>query len=119
MLSRVLGWFKEQKAWKADHIRTWAGMTELDSNGISKFQKNAISALEQQGVHLDFKRVGESEAYFLASIPSTEIDVYIYGDGAQVSGNENLLRAEEWDYRTPNDLIQELVSVICKHVPAT
>lgn len=118
MFQRFFQWFKDQKAWKADHIRTWSGMTALDSGGISKFQNAALSALENHGVQLPFQRMGEAEAYFLATIPNTEIEVFIYSDGAHVSGDQNLLRAEEWDYRTPDDLIQDLISTVCKRLPA-
>jgi len=119
MIRRFFDWLSERKTWKSDHMRTWKGFTEADSEGITKFQTKAISDIESQGVQLQFQRMGQSEAYFVATIQGTEIEVFIYSNGAQVMGNQNLLRAEEWDYRTPEDLIQALVSVVCKNAPAT
>ncbi len=112
MIRKLLQWINRRKEWHADHLKTWDGMSVLDPTGVSKFQSTALASLQGHGIQLPFKQVGSSEKYLLASIPGSEIDVYLYVNGAQVVGEHNILVAEEWDFRTPDELIQELVRVV-------
>jgi len=120
MFTRLLGWFREQKAWKADHIQSWKGLTELDSNGISRFQTLALGAFDSSTIQIQFERMGQTEAYFHATIPGTDLEVYVFSDGAQVLNDAKfLLRAEEWDYRTPDELFNDLLLTVSAAVNAT
>jgi len=119
MLHRLSNWLQAQRAWKNDHVRTWHGLTSLDENGVSQFQRNCLLAIESLPLSLEFKQMGTSEAYFVSLIPNTNIEIFLYIDGAQVVGDHNIFRAEEWDFRTPDDLIQALTTTVSGLAHAT
>jgi len=117
MLNRVLDWFMKRRRWTADHKREWLGFTEPDASGVTPLQKMVLSHLEIAAPDLEFVREGISEAYFIATIPDSKINVFVLSDGVQIIKNRHLLRAEEWDYRTPAEMIEELDLVVrtCRH----
>ena len=112
MLNRVFDWFMKRREGTADHKREWLGLTEPDANGVTRFQRMVLSHLETATPDLEFVRKGISEAYFIATIPDSKINVFVFPDGVQVVKNRHLLRAEEWDYRTPAEMIEELDLVL-------
>jgi len=50
--------------------------------------------------------------FLTAAIPNTDVKVYVYVDGGGLQGSQLDFRAEEWDYKTPEELIAELVNEV-------
>ncbi len=117
MFIRIFNWFKKRREWTKDHKQAWLGLAAVDANGVTEFQKLLLAYLELVFPELEFSREGKSEAYFVATIPNSKIKVFVFPDGAQVIKEKHLLRAEEWDYRTPAEMIDALDSVLrsCWH----
>jgi hypothetical protein len=112
MFGWISGWFRRQREWHADHKRAWAGQTEVDASGTSQFQRTVLAHLETAAPVLVFNKEGGQEAFFVAPIPNSNINVFVFPDGIQVLGKKFLMRSEEWDHRTPGEMIDELISVL-------
>jgi len=110
MISRFFAWLKANRQWKIDHLSSFKPLQVPNSDGVTGFQLRAIERLNQAGVHLEFQRKGTREIYLQASIPGTDVEVFIYSDGAQVVGEYNNFVGEEGDFRTADDLIDKLVA---------
>ncbi len=119
MFSRVFDWFRRRRAWTEDHKQAWLGMTEAGVDGVTELQKMLSTYLQLTYPELEFAKVDGSEAYFVSTIPNSKIKVYLFPDGIQIVNRAHLLRAEEWDYRTPGDMIDAMDKVLRSYRHAT
>jgi hypothetical protein len=116
MLKRLVKWNYDRRAWKREHELAWSGQDEPNEAGISLFQTKCeaavTSALLPSGVELIDRTIeGEQERVIRARISGTGWTIWIYLDGAQVSSETaTLIRLEQWDTKSPDELIDKLVA---------
>jgi hypothetical protein len=101
------------------HEATWAPARKLNADVVSNFLADAElqlrEALQVQGLELQpyqLHRVDspKRETYVEAGILGTPLTVWIYEDGAQVSGPKVDRRFEDWDANNPSELVDSFVS---------
>lgn len=81
-------------------------------DGLSLFQHRCLSALRSAVRIEEPTREGESEVYVTGSVSQSPLRFWIYADGAQASGSGGEVMLERWDYRTPNDLIEQFIAFV-------
>ena len=104
----MFSWLRKRREWRKAHIEAFSPATETQADGLTLFQHEALGAISSLVREGDFKRVemiDEDGAYLHASIVGSDIQLYIYPDGAQISGRDVDSRYEEWDYLTPSELL--------------
>ncbi len=116
MLKRQMRWNAERRDWNREHIRTWAGAGTPSDSGLSPFQLECepavVNALGNAGIALVNRTVeGINESYVKAQLADTDLTLWIYLNGAEVSSKSStLVRMEEWDAKTPQEFIATFVS---------
>ncbi len=118
MIDKLIGWIKRQRQWRKDHLGSWRGKTEAGEDGLSSFQNECLKELEsafsKNNLMLAEKRVeeGKDEKFIVGLLPRSGRKLWIYLDGAEIEDNKNKFRYffEEWDFRTPDDMIRELIA---------
>jgi hypothetical protein len=60
----------------------------------------------------EIKIEGESEKSIVGLLPRSRRRLWIYLDGAEIEDNKNKFRYfyEEWDFRTPDDMMRKLIA---------
>lgn len=112
MLRWISAWFRKQQKWRDDHKREWAGLTGIGPSGVSLFQKKVLGRLEINAPTLVFRLEGKQEQYFVANVSDSGFKVFVFPDGIQVFEKRFLMREEEWDRRTPDEMIEILISIL-------
>ena len=98
---------------------SWRPYVQPDANGVTAFMHACIASVEKASLNLSFEkrtRAPPGEYFFEATIPGTAYLAYVNLDGAEVSrpnGNA-LLRAERWDYDSPQQLIEAFISALLR-----
>jgi hypothetical protein len=110
MLKRLRSWFREQRTWHTEHEATWAPVKQVGSDRLTAFQRECKAALVEALPNLVFETNGEKELYLVAELPNRSAKVYVYEDGANIHEAGNDFIAEEWDYKTPHELITAIVA---------
>lgn len=90
------------------HVKAFAAASKKDSDGLTVFQRRALEAISPFVNRDDFRQVNmvnEDGLYLHASIVDAKVELFFYPDGAQVSDEITDSRFEEWDYRTPSELL--------------
>ena len=117
MFARIRQWFRDQRAWSAAHRAAWDPTAKKGEDGLSAFQRQCSEALRIAVPALMFeKHQGTSELYLVADLPNTKAKVYVYLDGSNIHETGNDFIAEEWDFKTPEELIQAVVEEARKRV---
>jgi len=109
----VLQWFGKQRQWRQEHIAAFAAVAGMQSDGLTLFQHRSLVALSGIVAPESFRRVAmnsEPGVYLLAPIGTKGRELYIYPNEASIFGTKPHAWFEEWDYRTPEDLISALVA---------
>jgi hypothetical protein len=119
VIARILKWWRSYGDWKREHIASWAPYVLL-VDGSSRLRREAEDAVSSAAVAAGFTiedRVVEPlnrsttyEEYVRFRLGPTDVDVWLYADGAQVSTPTADCIIEEWDFRTPAGFLQTLVS---------
>ncbi len=118
MFARFRAWVASQRQWKRDHLATWAGWTDAEPGGLSKFQLEAESAVEaalrEANANLTGREVHplSDGAYLYAVISPVGVDLWLHSDTVEVGKDKAYRRLEEWDFRTPQEMIDEAVRVV-------
>jgi hypothetical protein len=105
----VRAWIKRQRRWRRDHIAAFSLATQCGPDGITLFQRQCLNAVSDMLPLERFNRVAmtqEEGEYFEAAIGSSGAKAYIYPNEAMIFGGAHHSWFEEWDYLTPNDLIE-------------
>jgi hypothetical protein len=108
----VITWFKKQRQWRRDHVAAFSAAMQRQADGLTLFQCQAISALSRLVPAASFQRSVMSKGhgeYLLAPIGHSGAELYVYPNEAAILGAKPYAWFEEWDYRTPEDLLQALV----------
>jgi len=96
-----------------EHLEAWGGKSEADPLGFSKFQMECLDAfklhVQGDGIKIAELEDGKHERYYTGILIDTNLTFYIYIDGAELSGQTCNVRLEEWDFKTPEDLIKEFI----------
>lgn len=117
MFARIRKWFREQRAWHAAHKTAWALVTRLEADELTPFQHECTEALLKAIPGLKFdKNKGEKESYLVADLPSANAKVYVYLNGSNIHEKGKDFIAEEWDFKTPQELIKAVVNEARKRV---
>ena len=105
-------WFRSERQWHRDHVAAFAAATQEEPDGLTVFQHQALSAVAQFVPPERFKRIPmdtEKGEYLLAPLGSRGAGLYIYPNEAAIFGAKPYAWFEEWDYRTPGDLLEAVV----------
>ena len=84
-------------------------------SGVNAFQERCesqlIAALADRGLRLDHRRLDErEEPSITADVSGAGITVWIHPDTVEAfAGESEIVRIEEWDRRTPDELLRDYV----------
>ena len=110
----LISWWRNRtkaaREWRENNERSWAGFDIPREDGLTEFQDICRSQLAE------IWPIGEPELvegmvnYLHGKFEGTEIEYYIYEDGAELSGDGICVVGERWDFETPDDLIATFLS---------
>jgi hypothetical protein len=120
MIGRVIAWWRSSRAWSADHHVTWPPYTALfdgKSRLMSEAEAVILRAVTAEGFEA-VERVEEAlersnhrhEIYVRFRLSPSNVEVWLYPDGAELDAPLRVHIFEEWDFRTPTDFIQALAT---------
>ena len=115
----LIAWFQKQREWRRDHIASFTAEMQRQPDGLTLFQHSALTAIARFVPHDQFKHhpmEKEDGVYLLAPLGSEEFELYIYPNEAGIFGAKPHVSLEEWDYRTPTDLLQALIKECASRV---
>lgn len=108
----LLAWIRRERRWRREHIDAFSSATLKNSDGLTLFQHQALTAVAQFVRSDAFKSVAmaeESGLCLIAPIGVSGAELYIYPNEAAIFGVKPHAWFEEWDYRTPTELLAALV----------
>src|SRR5438552_633386 len=121
MFDPIRRWWRESREWRRTHDQTFAEVAVADADGITAFQRRIMSAVEPTIRSDSFMRAVMSDGtpYLVANIPGTSSQLFVYPREAGISTKdacrgEKWTPYEEWDFRTPDELISAVVSDLRK-----
>ena len=107
---RLLTWIQKQGAWRRQHVAAFREVTEVQADGLTRFQHQCMSAIAPYVPSAHFRRVTcEVGDYLVAPFGPKNVKVFIYPNEAGLWGPGTELPLEEWSYKLPSDLIESLV----------
>ena len=112
MFQGFKSWRLRRKERRAAREAAWRGADELGQDGLSRFERQAIAALEPLVGRLKLVRSDGELRVLTGPIPGTAMKLYLYADEAQVWGPKKPFRRERWDYDSPEDSIRDLVAFV-------
>jgi len=107
----MIGWIRNKirksKEWRASHEASWAGFDEVNSEGVTNFQKEVLSELQDNPGLLSLELVnGQSENYYKGKLANSAKEFFIYKDEAELNG----IVFERWASDSRQDLISMFLS---------
>lgn len=108
----LMSWLRNERQWKRDHVAAFTAVAAKQMDGLTLFQHQALSVVAQFVETERFKRIvmkDEEGEYLVAPLGSHGAELYIYPNEAGIFGTRPHVWFEEWDYRTPSDLLHALV----------
>lgn len=114
----MLGWLARRREALRAHEQLWRPERETDSEGLTWFQRRAEAALASAGFPLRERAVqhlsgGDPADLFITGLAGRQnARVYLYQDGIEVRVREDVLRFEDWDSDTPDQLIHVLTDAL-------
>lgn len=94
----------------------WDPVVAPGADGFTPFQRQTEAAFQALVPNAPLTRAGVREAFLTGPIPGSTAVVFIYLDGAEVSGGANSLRAERWDFETPDALMEACLASVKANV---
>jgi hypothetical protein len=113
----LLAWIERERQWRRDHIAAFAAVTRRTDDGLTLFQQQVTAAVGPFVVVENFRRIRmekEGGEYLVAPVGTKGAELFIWPNEAAIFGAKPYIWFEEWDYRTPSDLLQALVKE-CAH----
>ena len=122
----MLKWLRKQRAWHREHLEAWQGQGSPGPDGLSPFQAFCEARLRgflaSRGFELRDRKVmlmnGAPEQYVQSSIGESRWRLLVYLDGLEVSdaSSRALLRLEEWDALTPEELVTKACDALSRAI---
>ena len=115
MIQRIFAWIAAHRRWRRDHEAAWHDAA-IAGEDLSAFQRacehELNAALARLGHTVSERRISADapgERMIHVRISGAPVEVWIYADGAEVTGPGADHRFERWDWRTPAELQAALV----------
>ena len=108
----VIAWFKKVRQWRRDHVAAFAAAVQREADGLTLFQVQVIAAVSRFVPAASFERSAlnkEPGVFLSAPLGSAGSELFVYPNEAAILGAKPYAWFEEWDYRTPEDLLHALV----------
>jgi hypothetical protein len=106
----LLDRFQKQRAWRRDHMAAFREVSVVQTDGLTRFQHECMSAIAEYVPAGQFRRVTCTDGdYLVAPFGTRNIKVFIYPNEAGLWGSGTELLLEEWSFKLPRDLIASLV----------
>jgi hypothetical protein len=125
MLGRVIHWFREARAWNAEHRVAWGGgVKETGDDGRSPFQRECerrvVEVLASRDLELRSRRLEPDpipepdfrSQMVVAEVPELGAEFWFYSDQTDISAPPSALHLEEWDARTPDEHCDKVVEFV-------
>ena len=114
----VPAYYSDTYDWR-EHEAAWRPATVPGPDSLTPFQRNCevslSAALKARGAELaerSLYRTADGETIVEGRVVPINLDVWIQPDGAQAGFGKGTIRLEEWDARTPEELIDEFVKSV-------
>ena len=108
----LIAWFRREGQWRREHIAAFSEVAEKQRDGLTVFQHQTILEVAKFVAPESFKRVGSDKGdgdYLVAPLGNDGSELYIYPNEAAIFGKQPYAWFEEWDYRTPAELLKALI----------
>jgi hypothetical protein len=108
----LLQWIERRRRWRREHIAAFDEVSLMQPDGLTLFQHQALHAISGLIPPEHFMRGimdGEPGVYLKAPLGSDGFELFIYTNDAGIFGRKPYAWFEEWDYRTPGELLAALV----------
>jgi hypothetical protein len=118
MTNPILKWWQDQKQWRADHLRAFEIVKAKGADGLTVFQRDLASVLSAAPFNLKFE-LGNSEdgdQYLWGNVEKSDVKVYVYEKECGYFTGEKWFIFEEWDFRTPDELVNKFISELRHHI---
>ena len=114
MLGCVFDWWRESRQWRHDHLSAFSTVGGIDGNGLTTFQNQCLNAVSIYLPASSFERITgkDNMVYLKAPIGNSGVQLFIYETEAGMHGPFLDRLFEEWDFRTPADLITEVTTTL-------
>jgi hypothetical protein len=114
MLNRAIAWVRNAGERRREHTKAFNAVAAIDANGWTVFQAKCIDAVSSHVPPSTFRRVDhDSGSFFLvAPVGGSGAELWIHNVEAGIFGAGRDVRFEEWDFQTPDDLIQAVKNVV-------
>lgn len=115
MIARLVLWWKNLRQWRQDHKAAFAAMSTSGADGVTVFQAHCLETISEVVPRVSFERIKPESGdalYLVAPIPNSDSRLFIYNTEAGIHGPGGDWRFEEWDFRTPTELIEAVVQAI-------
>lgn len=117
----LLRWIADQRRWRQEHVAAFEAVSQLRPDGLTAFQHRALGAVARFVSADKFTRVPmdqEPGVYLLAPLGASGFELYIYPNEASVFGRKPHAWFEEWDYKTPDELLAALADECARRLTA-
>ncbi len=116
-LFRLVSNWQDSRRWRRDHIASFTKASNLDSEGVTVFQRQLLDAVDRiiPGTSYELAAHQDGSKHFVTSIPGADAKLFIYETEAEILGGPREHRFEEWDFRTSDDLIGEVIRSLTDH----
>jgi hypothetical protein len=111
-------WLQRRRVNREASESAWREAAVLGADGRTNFERMALSELEAIVGPIALARGSSQMPYLFGVIPGTNLTLYLYADEAQVHGGARIFRKERWDYRLPEDSIEDLVAFVRASLPS-
>ncbi len=102
-LKKIRFAFRERSAQR----QAWNISSSASGRQLSAFQAAALDAIRHELGELAFCEEGERDMFLVAR--RSDLNVYVYRDGAALEAGSSNHRFERWDYDSPEELIEAFV----------
>jgi hypothetical protein len=124
MIGKLVTWWRSSRAWYAEHRQTWPPYTTLvdgrsllmaEAEGAISSASGAhgLTVAERREEEFDRSR-GAREVCVRFKLPPSDVEVWLYSDGAELDTPLTSDVFEEWAFRTPQDFLDELTAAVIK-----
>jgi hypothetical protein len=107
----VIRWLKkkisESNQWRANNEKSWAGFDTPNGDGVTRFQEELLSQLQDNpGVTTVEFVVGKSKNFYRGTLSPTGAEFFIYEDEAEIGD----FYRERWAFDTREQLVDLLLT---------